>query len=121
MTQETQVEGSQSKDEGPIYKSIPHCDWCAFGLGSCGKCPPMTNKDRMALIEEIHAFAEQRKRELTVAEMDEIDRLTDQIHKEKLAWMNERSPIPSGATNALSPVSKASIEGAFNAMHSTNA
>jgi len=43
----------------------------------------------------------QQRRELTVAEMDAIDRLRDQIHKEQLAWMNERSPIPAGATNAL--------------------
>jgi len=106
MTQQAEVRSQDSEVRNPESEILPnrvtpHCDWCASGAGSCGKCPPMTNADRMALIIEIHGIAVQQRRELTVAEMDAIDRLRDQIHKEQLAWMNERSPIPAGATNAL--------------------
>jgi len=61
----------------------------------------MTNTERQNQINDHHARAMRFQRPLTTWEMDEIDRLSAEMRAESLAWMNERSPIPAGSTNAL--------------------
>ena len=61
--------------------------------------PYMT--DRLARIAQIHAYAEAAQRPINTSEMDEIDRLSEELRSyEAKKWLDERQPIPAGATSA---------------------
>jgi len=81
----------------------------------------MTNAERKARIDEIWDLAASEHRDTTKEELDEIEQLSHEIFLDAQKWQNEMRPIPEGAMNALPSSHKASIEGVFNTMHSTNA
>ena len=60
----------------------------------------MTNSERHARIDAIYDLAAREHRPVTLEELDEIERLSQEIYAESHRWLNSTLPIPEGASQA---------------------